>query len=112
MVHDPDPEKLDALKARIRQAETAAGLRPPDHKNEEPAGRTATSLARIGSDFVATVVVCTLLGALADYEIGTKPWGLLIMLLAGFLTGVVNVWRALEGTQASGPRKKEENKRN
>ncbi len=107
MIDDPDPEKLEELAARIRQAETKAGLRPEEPR-EEPDGRKTASLGRIGSDFVATVVVCTLLGALADYELETKPWGLLIMLLAGFVTGVVNVWRALEGTQASGPLKKKE----
>ena len=106
MVDDPDPEKLDALKARIRQAETSAGLRPAEPK-QEPTDRSSVTLGRIGSDFVATVVVCTLLGMLADYELETKPWGLLIMLLAGFATGVVNVWRALGGPQASGSRKKE-----
>jgi len=91
MAGDPEREKLIDLAARIRQAETAS--KPVQETPEQ--GTEAIKASRIGFDFVATVAVCAVLGWLADRWFGTRPWGLLVMLLIGFIAGIANVWRAL-----------------
>jgi len=89
MGNDPEAEKLEAMAARIRQA----GEKP---KVDDLAGTVEPMKAsRIGFDFMAAVLVCTFLGWLGDKTLGTKPWGLLIMIGMGFAVGITNVWRAL-----------------
>ncbi len=91
MTGDPEQEKLEEMAARIRQAEAAS---KPAQETPEKATE-AVKASRIGFDFVATIVVCAVLGWGADRGFGTQPWGLLVMLLIGFIAGIANVWRAL-----------------
>jgi ATP synthase protein I len=86
---DPESEKLDAMAARIRQAE-GKPVATENRSDVKP-----MSISGVGFDFLGAVLVCGFLGWLADRMIGTKPWGLLIMLLVGFAVGITNVWRAL-----------------
>ncbi|MFC7399439.1 AtpZ/AtpI family protein [Chelatococcus sp. GCM10030263] len=68
----------------------------------------ASSLAgalRLAGEFVAGVIVGSLLGWGLDYALGTSPWGLIVFLLLGFAAGVMNVMRAA-GFVRSGPDKR------
>lgn len=49
---------------------------------------------RFGGEFGAAVIVGALLGFGADYFLHTQPWGLMIGLALGFVTGVTNIVRA------------------
>ena len=49
---------------------------------------------RLASEFVAAVIVGGALGFGVDYFFGTRPWGMIILLLVGFAAGVLNVIRA------------------
>ena len=49
---------------------------------------------KIGSEFVAGVMVGAGLGYLIDRLAGTTPWGLIVFLMLGFAAGVLNVMRA------------------
>ena len=65
-----------------------------------------TSLARgmrIGTEFVAAIVIGGVLGYLIDLGLGTSPWGLLIMLLVGFAAGILNVTRVVAQMNAASP---------
>lgn len=94
MIDDPERAKLEDLAARIRRA----GNKPAPETGVPPDTAKETAKAsRIGFDFVVAVGSCALLGVLADRFFGTRPWGLLIMILAGFAVGIFNVWRALAG---------------
>lgn len=90
MVDDQENEKLNALTARIRQAEG----KPMDGSDAVEEAKPI-KMSNIGFDFLGAVLVCTFLGWLADRTMGTKPWGLLIMMVIGFTVGFTNVWRAL-----------------
>jgi len=48
---------------------------------------------RLSSEFIAGVVAGGILGWLFDHLLGTKPWGLMVFLMLGFLTGIYNVMR-------------------
>ncbi|NTU77479.1 MAG: AtpZ/AtpI family protein [Alphaproteobacteria bacterium] len=103
MVEDPEKDRLDAMADQIRKAEEQAGIRQkPPEPEEEGTSRATMTASRIGVDFAVTVVVCIGLGWLIDAGLGTKPWGILIMLLLGFVTGATNVWRALNGFDQAG----------
>jgi ATP synthase protein I len=88
-----------ALKRRVEaaQAERARRESPPEPTN-------ASSLAlRMGGEFGAAVLVGAGLGFGADYWLQTSPFGLVIGLGLGFITGVVNIVRASRAYTASHP---------
>lgn len=85
------------LAARLDRL--SAGLER--HRAAEPhasvSGRDSSGYARavkIGSEFIAGIVVGTGLGWVIDQGLGTRPWGMIIFLLIGFAAGVLNVMRA------------------
>jgi ATP synthase protein I len=57
---------------------------------------------RYGSEFMAGVVVGIGLGMLADWLLGSQPWGMLIGALLGFAAGTLNVVRAAQEVNTAG----------
>ncbi len=58
-----------------------------DKRHAEVAATTHGLAMRLGSDFFAGIVVGGLLGWGIDRIFGTSPWGLIICLGLGFVTG-------------------------
>ena len=58
---------------------------------------------RIGTEFIAAILVGAGFGYLIDLGLGTSPWGLLIMLLVGFAAGILNVTRVVAQMNAASP---------
>jgi F0F1-type ATP synthase assembly protein I len=56
------------------------------------------------SEFVSPIV----LGLLADYALGTSPWGLLIGVVFGLIVGGFGVTRLIRQLDAADKRKKEQ----
>lgn len=82
--------RLDALKAQM------ADKREEVAQNAAPQ-RDASGVAlafRLGSEFVAGVLVGAGMGWGFDHMLGTAPWGMIVFLLLGFVAGMVNLVRA------------------
>lgn len=60
---------------------------------------------RLSSEFIAGIVVGTVIGWIIDRVAGTSPWGLIIFLLLGFVAGVLNVLRSAGMVAEGGIRK-------
>ncbi|HTN61401.1 MAG TPA: AtpZ/AtpI family protein [Devosia sp.] len=58
---------------------------------------------RIGTEFVAAILVGAGLGYLVDLGLGTKPWGLLILFMVGFAAGIRNVIRVVTEMNKAAP---------
>ena len=58
---------------------------------------------RIGTEFIAAILVGTGIGYLIDLGLGTSPWGMLIMFLVGFAAGILNVTRVVAQMNAASP---------
>lgn len=58
---------------------------------------------RIGTEFIAAILVGAGLGYLIDLGLGTSPWGMLILLLIGFAAGILNVIRVVAEMNAASP---------
>lgn len=58
---------------------------------------------RLGSEFIAAILVGSVMGYLLDLWLGTAPWLMLVMLLIGFAAGVLNVTRSVEELNAANP---------
>ena len=56
---------------------------------------------RLGSEFVAAIILGAGLGYLVDLVLSTRPWGLIGLLLAGFAAGVLNVVRTTREMNAA-----------
>ena len=56
---------------------------------------------RMGSEFVAAIMVGPILGYLIDLGLGTTPWGMIILLMVGFAAGVKNVVRTANEMNAA-----------
>ncbi|RUT31158.1 hypothetical protein EMQ25_09825 [Arsenicitalea aurantiaca] len=70
------------------------------------AARDMTALSRairLGSEFIAAILVGTGLGYLIDSLVGTRPWAMLVLLLLGFAAGIVNVTRAVAEMNNAAP---------
>jgi ATP synthase protein I len=59
---------------------------------------------RLGTEFIAAILVGAGMGYLLDLWLKTSPWLMLVMLLVGFAAGVLNVVRsAAEMNRAAPP---------
>ena len=98
-------QRFSDLSARIaaekRDAEVAKG---ETGRRTSSLGKTWGSAFRLGTEFVAAVLVGGGLGYLIDRLLGTLPWGLIILLLTGFAAGILNMARAAGKVPKQGDR--------
>lgn len=81
------------LDARIRAAQQRGGFGAFQTKPKEHLSGHAKA-TRLGTEFMAAVIVGGFIGYFADSAMGTSPWFMLVMVMAGFAAGVLNVMRA------------------
>ncbi len=92
---------LAARIARARRAEAAG-----DDATSAVQTRDMTGLSRglrLGSEFIAAVLVGAGIGFLLDLWLGTSPWILLVMLIVGFAAGVMNITRTVAAMNKATP---------
>ncbi len=88
------------LDRRLRDLDSALASKRPAHKAETARGSLGGGSSafgnalRLSSEFIAAIIVGAGLGWFIDRLAGTSPWGLIVMLLIGFVAGVLNVLRA------------------
>lgn len=83
-----------------RRVDAARGTGVP---NSQPAPSAASLSLRIGGEFGAAIIVGALLGYGVDALLHTGGWGLGVGLALGFVTGVVNVVRAVSAYNKANP---------
>lgn len=87
-------ERLRALGRKLDQA--AAENKREAEAQPSSGGMQGVGLAfRVAAEFASGVLVGAGLGWLVDHFLGTSPWGLIVLLLLGFVAGVLNVLRAV-----------------
>ena len=91
--------------ARAQESYRSVGERA----KAQTTGRDMTGMGRamrLGSEFIAAILVGAGIGYLLDQWLKTGPWLMLVLLLVGFAAGVLNVVRAAgEMNQANPPPK-------
>ena len=87
------------LSARLRRLETQIERKRPQaapDPSTRPRNGGPSSLGQamtISTEFVAGVIAGGILGWIVDHVFGTKPWGLIVLLMLGFVAGIYNVMR-------------------
>jgi|GEM_PF-2278096 len=92
-----DREALERLNAEVTKAK-AKLEGAPDESATRAAGMAAG--LRMGSEFVAAVLVGAVMGYGVDLVARTLPLGLLVGMLFGFAAGAVNVVRVAKSSNA------------
>ncbi|MCK0207208.1 AtpZ/AtpI family protein [Starkeya koreensis] len=91
---------LDKVQAERRAEEKASKV---VDRTSSSAGMTLAF--RLGSEFVAGVLVGAGLGWGLDRLLGIAPWGMIVFMLLGFGAGIVNMMRAAgEGGRKTPPK--------
>jgi ATP synthase protein I len=95
------PADEAALSARLQRLGERLGQQIPDRPSDNDTRRDASSdtsaLARglrLSAEFAAGILVGAAIGWLMDRWLGTSPWGMIVLLLFGFVAGVLNMMRA------------------
>lgn len=108
MAEIPQDTPQSDLAARIAAAKAGVSAEGVLHKEaaqsshaegaggKESAGREF-SASRLGFEFSAAIVAGAGLGWVIDRFLGTGPLATLVLLLLGFIAGLMNVWRGLNG---------------
>ncbi|KKC32488.1 AtpZ/AtpI family protein [Devosia psychrophila] len=92
------------LASRIASAKRERDIE--DYKASGEASPEMSGMARgmrIGTEFIAAILVGAVIGYLIDLGLGSSPWGLLIMLMVGFAAGILNVTRVVAQMNAASP---------
>jgi ATP synthase protein I len=94
----------DDLASRIASAKR--GQLAQDASQEAAGVKDMTGLARgmrIGTEFVAAILVGTGIGFAIDRLAGTAPWAMLAFIMLGFAAGILNVIRVVTEMNAASP---------
>ena len=90
---------LEARIARAQAQRPAAKAEAEQMRQSDMSGLSRG--LRLGSEFVAAVIVGAGLGYIIDMVLPTRPWGMVVLLLLGFAAGVLNVVRATRQMNAA-----------
>lgn len=89
----PADGDFDARLARLRSSLDERAPKEPQRADRSAMGGMGQAL-RLGSEFVAGVIVGFVIGYGIDQVFGTTPWGMIVFLLLGFAAGTLNVMRS------------------
>jgi ATP synthase protein I len=103
MSENQDSQNLSDLEKKIKAVmDSQPAPSSPQNQTENEQSNVSLGAARISFDLIAAILGCTLLGWLMDKYIGTGPFGLIGMILMGFVVGLYNVYRLISGTPRPG----------
>ena len=99
-------ESPDRLKSLGERLERARRQQEPARRPVETGDPSIVSAAlgigmRFGVELVVAVGVGTGLGWLVDRGLGTRPWGMVVLMVLGAAAGILNAWRAVTGQGAA-----------
>lgn len=98
-------ERLQRLNAALDKARPKDQSQPAGSRNDTSTSSGMAMALRLGSEFVAGVLVGALIGWGIDTVFDVAPWGMLVFTLVGFGAGVMNMLRAAGETgKKSGPK--------
>lgn len=99
---DPTPQEtsgdLSDRRSRLeRELQRRSGQKTAEDVGARRSRYDGSALAmamRVGSEFIAAVIVGAVIGWGVDRLFGSAPWGMIVFLMLGFVAGVLNVMRS------------------
>ena len=90
-----EDQKLKDLQAQIDALKQKTAPTKGDGTTAD--SRNMSVGMRAGTELVGAIGGAALIGYGLDRWLGTKPWGLIILLILGIFTGFMNVWKTTQG---------------
>jgi len=87
-------ERLRTLGERLDQIGSRHSVESGSAPRSNVDGSVLARALRVTAELVGGVVMGFILGWLFDRWLGTRPWGMIVLLLLGFAGGVLNVMRS------------------
>lgn len=98
---EDDRRRIDELDSRLRQQRQNTAKPGSNEGRGSGVSHRQTAVAyRVLVDMIAGLLVGGFLGYWLDRWLGWAPWGLVTLLLLGFVAGANNAWRAIRLFQA------------
>ena len=85
-------KSLKEISARLKIAK--GKVNNSSIKNKKTNSSSLGSAFKISTEFVASVVVGSIIGFILDNLFGTKPWLIIIFFIIGVIAGMLNVIRS------------------
>ena len=85
-------KSLKEISARLKIAK--GKVNNSSIKNKKTNSSNLGSAFKISTEFVAAVVVGSIMGFILDNLFGTKPWLIIIFFIIGVIAGMLNVIRS------------------
>ena len=85
-------KSLKVISARLKIAK--GKVNNSSIKNKKTNSSNLGSAFKISTEFVASVVVGSIIGFILDNLFGTKPWLIIIFFIIGAIAGMLNVIRS------------------
>ena len=85
-------KSLKEISARLKIAK--GKVNNSSIKNKKTNSSNLGSAFKISTEFVAAVVVGSIIGFILDSLFGTKPWLIIIFFIVGVIAGMLNVIRS------------------
>ncbi len=85
-------KSLKEISARLKIAK--GKINNSSIKNKKTNSSNLGSAFKISTEFVAAVVVGSIIGFILDNLFGTKPWLIIIFFIIGVIAGMLNVIRS------------------
>ena len=85
-------KSLKEISARLKIAK--GKINNSSIKNKKTNSSNLGSAFKISTEFVAAVVVGSIMGFILDNLFGTKPWLIIIFFIIGVIAGMLNVIRS------------------
>ena len=86
--------RLQRLERRLAQAQSAETKRTAADQSSGNAPSAMGKAFRLSTEFMAGIIAGAGLGYGLDTVAGTRPWGMIVLLMLGFGAGIWNVMRA------------------
>jgi ATP synthase protein I len=99
-----EPDRAGPLRelgerlARARRKERRPSSGGSEEDSGFPQGAFALAL-RVAVELVAALLVAGIIGWTIDRWLGTRPWGLVVFFFVGAAAGMLNVYRAVAGSE-------------
>ena len=90
-------KSLKEISARLKIAK--GKVNNSSIKNKKTNSSSLGSAFKISTEFVASVVVGSIIGFILDNLFGTKPWLIIIFFIIGVIAGMLNVIRSAKVMQ-------------
>lgn len=86
--------RLDRLGKELKRRSDRKAVEDSGSRNPRSDASGLALAMRVGSEFIAAVIVGGIIGWGVDRLAGSSPWGMILFLMLGFVAGVLNVMRS------------------